>query len=80
MTTRSIRRGAAHDPPSQFKRRLPLIAKLSHRTVNVDFRYPARLGHMSETIEGGALYMVSTPIGNLGDITRRARTSSPAWT
>jgi NAD+ synthase len=24
---------------SQFKRRLPLIAKISHRTVNVDFRY-----------------------------------------
>ena len=24
---------------SQFKRRLPLIAKVSHRTVNVDFRY-----------------------------------------
>lgn len=24
---------------SQFKRRLPLIAKVSHRTINVDFRY-----------------------------------------
>lgn len=24
---------------NQFKRRLPLIAKISHRTVNVDFRY-----------------------------------------
>ncbi len=24
---------------SQFKRRMPLIAKISHRTVNVDFRY-----------------------------------------
>ncbi len=24
---------------SQFKRRLPLIAKVSHRTINIDFRY-----------------------------------------
>jgi NAD+ synthase len=24
---------------SQFKRRPPVIAKVSHRTVNVDFRY-----------------------------------------
>jgi len=24
---------------NQFKRRMPLIAKVSHRTVNVDFRY-----------------------------------------
>lgn len=29
---------------SQFKRRPPLIAKLSHRTVNVDFRYPRDWG------------------------------------
>ncbi len=29
---------------SQFKRRLPLIAKVSHRTINVDFRYPRDWG------------------------------------
>jgi NAD+ synthase len=29
---------------SQFKRRLPLIAKVSNRTVNVDFRYPRDWG------------------------------------
>lgn len=29
---------------SQFKRRPPIIAKLSHRTVNVDFRYPRDWG------------------------------------
>ena len=29
---------------TQFKRRLPLIAKISHRTVNVDFRYPRDWG------------------------------------
>jgi NAD+ synthase len=29
---------------SQFKRRPPVIAKLSHRTINVDFRYPRDWG------------------------------------
>jgi NAD+ synthase len=29
---------------SQFKRRLPLIAKLSGRTVGLDFRYPRDWG------------------------------------
>jgi NAD+ synthase len=29
---------------SQFKRRLPLIAKLSNRTIGVDFRYPRDWG------------------------------------
>ncbi|TAK63149.1 MAG: NAD+ synthase [Bacteroidetes bacterium] len=29
---------------NQFKRRPPLIAKVSHRTVNVDFRYPRDWG------------------------------------
>jgi NAD+ synthase len=29
---------------SQFKRRPPLIAKISYRTVNVDFRYPRDWG------------------------------------
>lgn len=29
---------------SQFKRRLPLVAKISNRTVNIDFRYPRDWG------------------------------------
>ncbi len=29
---------------NQFKRRLPLIAKISNRTINVDFRYPRDWG------------------------------------
>jgi NAD+ synthase len=29
---------------NQFKRRPPVIAKVSHRTVNVDFRYPRDWG------------------------------------
>jgi NAD+ synthase len=29
---------------SQFKRRLPIIAKLSGRTVGIDFRYPRDWG------------------------------------
>ena len=29
---------------SQFKRRLPLIAKISSRTVGIDFRYPRDWG------------------------------------
>ena len=29
---------------SQFKRRLPLIAKLSNRTIDRDFRYPRDWG------------------------------------
>jgi len=39
-----IRRVRAMVSRSQFKRRPPLIAKLSHRTVNVDFRYPRDWG------------------------------------
>jgi NAD+ synthase len=34
-----IRRVALLVRRNQFKRRPPLIAKISHRTVNVDFRY-----------------------------------------
>ena len=30
---------------SQFKRRLPVIAKLSNRTIDRDFRYPRDWGH-----------------------------------
>ena len=29
---------------AQFKRRLPLIAKISNRTINADFRYPRDWG------------------------------------
>jgi NAD+ synthase len=29
---------------SQYKRRLPIIAKLSQRTVGIDFRYPRDWG------------------------------------
>lgn len=29
---------------NQFKRRPPVIAKISHRTMNVDFRYPRDWG------------------------------------
>jgi NAD+ synthase len=29
---------------NQFKRRPPVVAKISHRTVNVDFRYPRDWG------------------------------------
>lgn len=29
---------------NQFKRRPPVIAKISHRTVNIDFRYPRDWG------------------------------------
>ncbi|HYQ87890.1 MAG TPA: NAD(+) synthase, partial [Bacteroidota bacterium] len=29
---------------NQFKRRPPIIAKVSHRTVNIDFRYPRDWG------------------------------------
>ena len=47
--------GAGHDPVfvvrvrrmisrSQFKRRMPLIAKLTDRTINADFRYPRDWG------------------------------------
>jgi NAD+ synthase len=36
-----VRRAVAMN---QFKRRPPVIAKVSHRTVNVDFRYPRDWG------------------------------------
>jgi NAD+ synthase len=39
-----IRRVARLVRLNQFKRRPPLIAKISHRTVNVDFRYPRDWG------------------------------------
>src|SRR4029077_2020085 len=38
-------RTAARARDSQYKRRLPLIAKLSARTIDRDFRYPRDWGH-----------------------------------
>ena len=52
---------------NQYKRKLPVIIKLSGRTVDKDFLYPAGLDGMS------ALSLVATPIGNLSDVSDRAR-------
>jgi NAD+ synthase len=41
---RFIQRVAGMIRKNQFKRRMPLIAKVSHRTMNVDFMYPRDWG------------------------------------
>ena len=46
---RGVRQAVTHRiRRNQFKRMLPLIAKLSNRTVGYDFLVPARLGHLDD--------------------------------
>jgi NAD+ synthase len=40
-----VRAVARRIQSSQYKRRLPVIAKLSARTIDRDFRYPRDWGH-----------------------------------
>ncbi len=44
FSRRTIRRIRERVRRSQFKRRMPLIAKISLRTVGIDFRYPRDWG------------------------------------